>query len=242
MAKANPRTVGGFVLGAILLAVAAIGIFGGGHFFQPRETVVSFFSGSLMGLRIGAPVEMRGVQIGTVTELWVEVDPETLEFTFPVLMEIQQSRIRGIAEVEEDRLDEMIADGLRAQLVTQSLVTGQQSIQMQFLPDTEVSLVETDLPHDQIPTVPSVFEELETDVSEVMKRANVLLDRVNDILSDENRGRIGDILANVTETTTDLGEGVNSLNQLVEEKEERIQDLESRLERLEKLLLEKAAQ
>ncbi len=220
MAKANPRTVGGFVLGAILLAVAAVAIFGGGQFFQPRNKVVSFFSGSLMGLRIGAPVEMRGVQIGTVTEIWVEVDPDTLEFTFPVVMEVQESRIRGIAEVEEDRLDEMIEDGLRAQLATQSLVTGQQSIQMQFLPDTEIKLAETDLPYDQIPTVPSVFQEIESDVSEVMKRANVLLDRVNDILSDENRARIGDILVNVTQTTTELGEGVDSLGLLIEDARE----------------------
>jgi len=236
MAKANPRTVGSFVLGAILLAVAAIGIFGGGHFFQTRNTVVSFFSGSLMGLRVGAPVEMRGVQIGTVTEIWVEVDPETLEFTFPVLMEVQESRIRGIAEVEEDRLDEMIADGLRAQLATQSLVTGQQSIQMQFLPDTEVKFVETDLPYDQIPTVPSVFQEIESDVSEVMKRANVLLDRVNDILSDENRARIGDILANVTETTTDLGEGVASLNHLVEDAREVVLNIKGSDPKIQELL------
>ena len=79
------------MLGAILLAVAAVAIFGGGQFFQPRNKVVSFFSGSLMGLRIGAPVEMRGVQIGTVTEIWVEVDPDTLEFTFPVVITTSSS-------------------------------------------------------------------------------------------------------------------------------------------------------
>ena len=235
MAKANPRTVGSFVLGAILLTVAAIGIFGGGHFFQTRNTVVAFFSGSLMGLRIGAPVEMRGVQIGTVTEIWVEVNPETLEFTFPVLMEVQESRIRGIAEVEEDRLDELIADGLRAQLATQSLVTGQQSIQMQFLPDTEIRYAETDLPYDQIPTVPSMFEEIESDVSGVMKRANSVLDRVNDILSDENRARIGDILANVTERTTQLGEGIEALKALIQDAREVVINVKNSDPKLQEL-------
>lgn len=217
MRKANPTAVGGFVIGAVLIAVAAVGVFGGGRFFQDRETVVAFFQGSLMGLRVGAPVELRGVQIGTVTDFWAQVDPETLDFTFPVLMELEGSRIRGVAESADDadRLPQLIENGLRAQLVTQSLVTGQQSIQMQFLPDTEVRLKDTDLPYDQIPTVPSAFEEIADDVGEVVKRANVLLDRVNDILSSENRARIGDILGNVTQTTAELQDGVNSLNALI---------------------------
>ncbi|MDJ0941953.1 MAG: MlaD family protein [Kiloniellales bacterium] len=236
MAKANPRTVGGFVLGAVALAVAAVAVFGTGRFFETRDTVVSFFSGSLMGLRVGAPVEMRGVLIGTVTDLWVEVDPETLEFTFPVLMEIQQSRIRGIAEVEEDRLDELIDDGLRAQLATQSLVTGQQSIQMQFLPETEVEFVETTLPYDQIPTVPSVFEQIESDVSEVMRRANILLDRVNDILSDDNRSRVGTILDNLTKTTTELEQGIDSLNRLVEDAQEVVLNVKNTDPKIQRLL------
>ena len=217
MKKANARAVGGFVIGAVLLAVGAVGVFGSGRFFEERGTVVAFFEGSLMGLRVGAPVEMRGVQIGTVTEFWAQVDPETLEFTFPVLMEIEQSRIRGISDADEDddRLPELIENGLRAQLVTQSLVTGQQSIQMQFLPETEVKFVETDLPYRQVPTVPSAFEEIADDVGEVIKRANVLLDRVNGILSDENRAQVDEILANVSNTTDELQQGVNSLNDLI---------------------------
>ncbi len=217
MKKANPRAVGGFVIGAVLLAVGAVGVFGSGRFFEERGTVVAFFEGSLMGLRVGAPVEMRGVQIGTVTEFWAQVDPETLEFTFPVLMEIEQSRIRGISDADEDdnRLPELIENGLRAQLVTQSLVTGQQSVQMQFLPDTQVNLRDTDLAYDQIPTVPSAFEEIADDVGEVVKRANVLLDRVNDILSGENRAQVGTILANVATTTEELQKGVDSLNELI---------------------------
>ena len=217
MKKANARAVGGFVIGAVLLAVGAVGVFGSGRFFEERGTVVAFFEGSLMGLRVGAPVEMRGVQIGTVTEFWAQVDPETLEFTFPVLMEIEQSRIRGISDADEDddRLPELIENGLRAQLVTQSLVTGQQSIQMQFLPDSEVKFVETDLPYRQVPTVPSAFEEIADDVGEVIKRANVLLDRVNDILSGENRAQVGEILANVANAADELQKGVNSLNDLI---------------------------
>ena len=143
MKKANPKTVGGFVLGAVILAVIAVGVFGGGRFFEERKTYVAFFPGSLMGLRIGAPVEMRGIQIGTVTDVWVEVDPESLEFMIPVLMEIELSRIRGATTADDagGRSRELVEKGLRVQLAAQSLVTGQQSIQMDFHPDTPAKLV-----------------------------------------------------------------------------------------------------
>ena len=217
MTRVNPKTVGGFVIGAVILAVASVGVFGSGRFFKERATLISFFSGSLMGLRIGAAVEMRGVKIGTVNDLWVEIHPETLEFTFPVLMEIELSKVRGLTEAEagENRLPEMIENGLRAQLVTQSLVTGQQSIQMLIRPDSPINLVETDLPHDQVPTLPSLMEEIETDVGQLVKSASAVLQRVNDVLSDDNRGKIGQILANMAKMTGDMDQGVVNLNELL---------------------------
>ncbi len=218
MAKVNPKTVGGFVVGAVILAVAAVGVFGSGKFFEQRDEVVAFFSGSLMGLRIGAPVEMRGVKIGTVTDLWVEVHPKTLEFTFPVLMQIETSKVRGLTEAEaaeRSRLPEMIENGLRAQLVTQSMVTGQQSVQIVIQPDSSVNIIETNLPYDQIPTVPSLMEEIETDVGQLVDRAGALLQRVNDVLSDDNRDKIGDILGNLAKLTGDLDTGVINLNELL---------------------------
>ncbi len=218
MAKINPKTVGGFVVGAVILAVAAVGVFGSGRFFEERDNLVSFFSGSLMGLRVGAPVEMRGVKIGTVTDVWVEIHPETLEFTFPVVMEIEMSKVRGIAEAEaeqQSRLPEMIENGLRAQLVTQSMVTGQQSVQMVIQPDSPVNLVETDLPYGQVPTVPSLMEEIESNVGQLIDRAGALLLRVNDVLSEDNRGKIGQILTNMAKLTGDMDQGVVNLNELL---------------------------
>ena len=64
MKKANPKAVGSFVIFAVILALLAVAVFGGGRFLETRRTYVAFFPGSLMGLRIGAAVEMRGIQIG----------------------------------------------------------------------------------------------------------------------------------------------------------------------------------
>lgn len=209
MKKANPKAVGGFVLGAVVLAVGAVIVFGSGRIFEDRHKMVAFFPGSLMGLRLGASVEMRGIQIGTVTDLWVEYDPESRTFTLPVVMNIDLSRIRErggtTVDAEQDSdLDELIARGFRAQLVAQSLVTGQQSIQFGFHPDTPVKLVETSLPYEQVPTIPSSFETVQSSIEDLTKEAGVVLAKVSDLLSTENRARVASTLDNVETLTTQM--------------------------------------
>lgn len=205
MKKVNPKIVGGFVVIAMLLALGAVVVFGGG-FFQDKRTFVAFFPGSLSGLRVGAPVNFRGVQIGTVVDVWVEVDPEALKFELPVVMDIELSRIRGdtTASDQSSRINELVEKGLRAQLQSTSFVTGQQSIQLDFHKDTAVNLVESDLPYDQIPTVPSQMEQIEGSIDDVVDRATDVLDRVSDLLSGDNQRNFARTLENAADLTTDL--------------------------------------
>ncbi|MGR8953181.1 MAG: MlaD family protein, partial [Gammaproteobacteria bacterium] len=65
----NPVTIGSFTVGALLLLVIGILIFGGGQLLNTdKSRYVIFFDTSLNGLDIGAPVKMQGVKIGEVTE------------------------------------------------------------------------------------------------------------------------------------------------------------------------------
>ena len=205
MKKASPKAVGGFVIGAVLIGMIAVIVFGSGRIFQQREQHVAFFTGSLQGLRLGAPVQFRGVQIGTVSEIYIQFDTETLDFLIPVILDINTDLIQDIGEAEkepEDSIEELIEEGLRAQLAVQSFVTGQQAVQLALHPGTPVQMVETDLPYRQIPTIPSAFEVMERTVG------NVLQD-ISDILTDfkgfvgDNRGTIEQGLANISETTVD---------------------------------------
>lgn len=208
MKTANPKAVGGFVIVAVVLALVAIVVFGTGRFFETRKTYVAFFPGSLMGLNIGSPVEMRGIQIGTVTDTWVQAEKDALEFTIPVLMELELSRIRGVEPTEEGKsnLDELIDKGFRAQMVSQSLVTGQQSIQFDFHPDTPVNLAETDLPYLQIPTIPSRLAQFEGTFQSVAEKAEVVLAEISDLLSDKNRASVAKTLENIELTTQHMTE------------------------------------
>ena len=158
---------------------------------------------------MGAPVEMRGVQIGTVTNILIEFDPDELQFTMPVIMEIDINRIRIPQEDQEQREerdygDVLIARGLRAQLAVQSLVTGQQTIQVDFFPGTPITFRGGDFPYDELPTVPSKFEEIETSVGNLVNRAAVALEEFRLLLSPENRQAIGNILANIATASGNL--------------------------------------
>ena len=67
MRKVNSKLVGAFVLGAIALFMAAVIVFGKGHFFRPTLPVVMYFTGSVKGLQAGSAITFRGVTVGQVT-------------------------------------------------------------------------------------------------------------------------------------------------------------------------------
>jgi paraquat-inducible protein B len=67
--QANPKVIGGFVLGALALIVIVFVIFGSAEFFKKTNGFVIYFEGDVTGLRIGSPVKVRGVDIGSVTKI-----------------------------------------------------------------------------------------------------------------------------------------------------------------------------
>ena len=77
----NPYTIGAFLVGSLVLLIAAVLIFGGGQFFKKKPEYVIYFDGALNGLNVGAPVKLQGVQIGTVKEISLELD-QTIRAAF----------------------------------------------------------------------------------------------------------------------------------------------------------------
>ena len=129
--KANPALIGAFVLGAIALGVAGLVVFGGGKFFrQTQEWVAYFGDESVKGLSIGSPVTFNGVKVGAVTDIKVVVDPKEMKIRTPVFFEMEAHRFTEASGGEikfrkgAPGVKIMIERGLRAQLETQSFVTG----------------------------------------------------------------------------------------------------------------------
>ena len=96
MSRANPAVIGGFVVGAIALIVIGLLVFGGTSWFAKRNKYVAFFPGSVKGLRVGAPVDFRGVTIGQVTDIKVQFNPADVSAQLPVIIEVDPTRIEFV--------------------------------------------------------------------------------------------------------------------------------------------------
>jgi paraquat-inducible protein B len=196
--RSNPRVIGGFVLGGIALLVAAILVFGSGQLFKKYSKAVIFFKGSVGGLRVGAPVDFRGVQIGTVQEISIQYDFKTEQFSIPVIVDIDPTRVKEVGRTAEDTpytIESLIERGLRAELRSQSFVTGQMDVQLDFHKGDLAPLTagNSTLPYPEIPAVPSTFEqaqevltELARDAPEMFKHLNLVLERAANLLGEFN--------------------------------------------------------
>src|SRR5713101_1908511 len=100
--RVSSTAIGAFVLGSLALVVMVAVILGSGELFRKPHYFVCFFTGSLNGLKTGAPVKVRGVQIGTVARISLRLPPPEgaerpgLNATvIPVFLEIDEAQLKS---------------------------------------------------------------------------------------------------------------------------------------------------
>ncbi|ACC72648.1 MlaD family protein [Paraburkholderia phymatum] len=160
----RPAVVGGFILGAITLGIAAIVFFGGAQLFAKTSNAVVFFGESVAGLDVGSPVTFHGVRIGSVKRIAVHFSSETMTAKIPVYLEFEstnqavwEGRKFGGRAVDFERA---VKAGLRAQLALQSFVTGQLRVDLDFRPGTPAQLTGSVTDAPEIPAIPSDLDQL----------------------------------------------------------------------------------
>jgi len=198
--RSNPKLIGAFVVSAIALAIAGAIAFGGTQFLVTKHKAVLFFQGSVGGLNVGAPVNFRGVKIGTVTNIEINYDIDKQTMEIPVEIEIIPDMIHVTSGQRNERnIMKLVERGLRAQLVVQSLVTGQASVEFDFHPDTPIRLVGTRPDLQELPTIPSSMDTMQANVSAVLTKLSQLpLDKISEQVSDA----IGNLQQTLTSATT----------------------------------------
>ena len=171
--KASPAAIGGFVLGGLALLVSGVIFFGGGNLFSETTRSVIYFDGSVNGLQVGSPVKLEGVEIGEVVQIRAiaEIDDELNTFT-ETIIEVDHARFDHRGAFSSRRSDSyLVAQGLRARLELQSLITGQLYVALLILPDDSPRLVAgADAPYSEIPAVPTTTQEIERTVKGLMDR------------------------------------------------------------------------
>ena len=185
---ANKTMIGAFVLGAVVLAVIAVLIFGSGKFFTSKQFYELYFDGSVQGLDVGSPVMFRGVKVGSVTDISLQFMTHQLAFHIPVTIEIEPDRARRLGpppKKEGELLKPLIDRGLRAQLQTLSFVTGQLAVTLDFFPDQPARFVGQDKRYPEIPTIPSTFAQMTKTLQELPVQA--LFAKLDDTVGAINR-------------------------------------------------------
>jgi paraquat-inducible protein B len=161
------------------LTVIAILVFGSGRLFRQTREFVLYFDNSVNGLRVGAPVKFKGVEIGSVKDIRLQLEEGGEVNKIPVIIEIDLKKLtsRGATTapaVNREAFNEFIVDyGLRGQLEMESLVTGLLYVALDFFPGTPINLVQqanADNKYREIPTLPTALEQAKGAVTRVISK------------------------------------------------------------------------
>lgn len=154
------------------------------------------FDQSLRGLHVGAPVEFRGLRLGQVVDIQVTQDPATHRISMPVLLELEPERLlRGQRRVDTDAsLRALVGQGLRAQLASGNLLTGQKLVALDFFTEAAPAEIATGGKHPVLPSIGSPLAEIESDLAGVASKLNdVNWDRIGADL-ERAAGGIADLV------------------------------------------------
>ncbi|MEI6708590.1 MAG: MlaD family protein, partial [Methylococcales bacterium] len=130
------------------------------------------------GLAVGAPVLLRGIPVGKVTDITLELDDKTTDIHIPVIVELEPDRIKKINAAEhltsKDRLAYLIAKGLRAQLQTGSLLTGQLFVAVDMFPKSKVVTHNNTTGYPEFPTTPNTLDQFTNSAQVIMDKISKL--------------------------------------------------------------------
>ena len=245
--RISPTAIGIFVVGAFALVILAIVVVGSGRLFKKPLQFVCMFQGNVNGLRIGAPVKFKGVQVGTVEQIKLGLDPsegverpDIKELRLPVIIGIDRSMIteRGGTGhgLTQPGFEDLIARGMRAQLATESLLTGLLFVDLDLHPNAplNLALVPGERKLREIPTVPTNLEEIQKQATDALAKLDRIdlnkmvtaitqaADSINGLTGSQD---LKDTLASLKRAIPNLNQAVSSLRAALDNANQRITPL-----------------
>lgn len=208
--KANPAAVGIFVAAAVLVLFAGLVVLGSGKLFEKRGRFVAYFQSDVHGLQEGSDVMLGGVKVGTVQSLHVRFDPETNQKVIPVVFELSADRIAEIAPGWKYGRDEILSDesvsdavkerGLRARLMTKSVLTGQLFVDLAFFPEGTESYSFPGPTTDGLTQVPTTKNEIER----VLEKIAEGLDKLSKLEINQTVDDLDRLIVEANDTISEL--------------------------------------
>jgi len=247
--KANPTIIGLFFVIGLALGLGGLLIFSARSLFHPQYKAILYFTTSLKGLNPGAPVKFRGVTVGSVADIFIRHNQATNDFSMPVLIAIDKK----LAQVKSDQqlligdkahLDQIVGQGLRARLDSESLVTGVLYVALDIIPDAPPPVFHQLSPeYQEVPTLPSDLQQLMASVAHLnlqglSEKLGGILTHADQILGQLDMPAINagvtNLLgsANYVVTTPDLTNSLTSLRKTLDHADLLVRHVDGRVDPL----------
>ncbi|MFO0690953.1 MAG: MlaD family protein [Myxococcota bacterium] len=142
---------------------------------KDRSRFLLYFDESVAGLSPGSPVEFRGIEIGEVKDVDLALDPKTGKIRIPVVIEMETRRL-GLEKGEDELayLAGQVERGLRARLATKNLLTGQKSVDFDFLEGAAAAEIAQAKPYPVLPTAGGAFDAITERVTRIVEKIDRL--------------------------------------------------------------------
>ena len=182
--KANYVAVGAFVLACVIGLVVAIMWLAGAQYSQEYAYYQANFKGPVTGLGKGTVTRYNGIEVGRITDLAFDPnDPQRVIVTLQVQPNL---------DIREDSVASIDSQG----------ITGASFVGISGgTRNAPLLVAREDQRYPVIRTKESTFAQLAQSMPEVVSKLNVAASRINDLLSDDNRRAITNVLVNLDETT-----------------------------------------
>ena len=175
------------------------------------------FDRSVRGLAVGAPVDLLGLELGTVRQIALPYDARSGRFAVEVTVEVFPMRLAGFAsdagpEIVPDKrlLKRLVDTGLRAQLRTGNLLTGQLYVALDFVPKASSATIDIDTAVPTMPTVPGTLSDLQQQLADIVER-------IGKVPFDRIAGQLQDTLAGADLATKSLTRTLDSARGAIEQ-------------------------
>ncbi len=164
--------------------------------YSKKVNYLLYFDGSVHGLEIGAPVMVRGIRIGKVLDIRLDFDIHNRNFKIPVLIELEPERIDEVQDIhdleEKDMMAELVANGLRGQLKSASLLTGKLYVDLDFHPTAPAAYLGQKGDLTVLPTVRAPLDAITNKISILLGKFEAIpMEEIGKDLRDAIKGAKG---------------------------------------------------
>ena len=190
--------------------------------YGPQVSYLVHFGGSVRGVDVGTPVELLGIRVGQVTD--VRLEGEAGRLRVPVTVTLDPERVllhQGELPTEGQKLQQstdsqmalLVARGLRAELQSGSLLTGNKIVALAFHPNAPKARLTFGGPYPELPTIPgSGFDDMAESATRLLADTRTLVQGANRVLrSPELAGTLKNLDLLTREASTHIGPTLESL-------------------------------